>query len=239
MIYFIADLHLSPGTPGVVSVLERFLRHTTRCGDQVFILGDLFEVWVGDDDLQSPFPARIAGLLHQAAENGVSIKLQHGNRDFLLGHQFAAASGASLLPDPYVLSTSTWQFVLSHGDALCSGDTAYQAFRTQVRNPAWQTDFLARPLAERLALARQMREQSMAQQAQAPCLSDLDRGDTDDFLRQHGYATFIHGHTHQPACHDHVVDGIHVQRWVLADWHEDKGEALCWDEQLLSRISLH
>ena len=181
-----------------------------------------------DDCLEDPedaFPRRIAAALRELADSGVAISVMHGNRDFLLGPDFAEQSGARLLDDPCVLSEPAWQFVLSHGDALCTGDTEYQRFRAQVRDPAWRAAFLAKPLAERKAIAAAMREKSeSAKQEKSQYLMDLDPGDTEDFLRQHGYATFIHGHTHRPATHDHIVDGIHVERWVLADWHEDRGE---------------
>ena len=182
---------------------------------------------------------RRSAALRAAGQAGLAIALQHGNRDFLLGPDFAAAAGVKLLPDPYVLSTPEWQFVLAHGDALCTDDAAYMAFRRQVRAPAWQAAFLAKPLPERRAIAAHLREQSEAgKQEKTPDLMDLNPGETDDFLRRHGYATFIHGHTHRPATHDHLVDGIHVERWVLADWHEDRGECLVWDGARLSREAL-
>lgn len=200
--------------------------------EALYILGDFFEAWIGDDDCTDPYHAEIIGALKAASRQGLAIHFQHGNRDFLLGEAFAAACGARLLPDPYVLSL----FVLSHGDALCTDDLAYMAFRRQVRDPQWQRAFLAKPLAERRALAAHMRQQSeQTKQDKAAYLMDLNPGDTDDFLRQYGYATFIHGHTHRPARHDHIVDGIHVERWVLADWHEDRGEYLAWDGERLTR----
>lgn len=242
MILFISDLHLSPRTPGATSLFLAFMAGQARQAEALYILGDFFEAWVGDDDSDDPFHRQIIDALRSASDSGLAVYLLHGNRDFLLGPDFAAASGVTLLPDPYVLSLPTWQFVLSHGDALCTDDTAYQAFRRQVRDPAWQQAFLAKPLAERQAIARHMRAQSEQNKAASPYLSDLNPGETDDFLRQYGYATFIHGHTHQPACHDHIVDGIHVERWVLADWHEagpdSRGECLAWDGEHLRREPL-
>lgn len=177
--------------------------------------------------------------MREASDSGLRIHCQHGNRDFLLDGQFAAASGVTLLPDPYILSLADWQFVLSHGDALCTDDQEYQDFRRQVRDPQWQQGFLAKTLAERRAIAAHIRAQSEAnKQGKAAYLMDLNARDTDDFLRANGYATFIHGHTHQPATHQHIVDGIHVERWVLADWHEDRGEYLAWDGATLARHTL-
>jgi len=239
LILFVSDLHLSPQAPGVTRLFLEFLGGRARAAEQLFILGDLFEAWPGDDCIDDPddrFNAGIVDSLHALSESGVAVSLMHGNRDFLLGNDFAARSGTRLLADPYVLSLATWQFVLSHGDALCTDDQDYQAFRTQVRNPAWRTAFLAKPLAERKAIAAALRQQSeSSKRDKAQYLMDVNPGTTEDFMRAHGYATFIHGHTHRPAKHDHIVDGIHVERWVMADWHDDAGECLCWDGETLTR----
>ena len=236
MLFFISDLHLSPRSPGATRLLLDFLAGPARQADALYILGDFFDAWIGDDDGAEPFNAAIVGALRTAADAGLFIGIQHGNRDFLLGEAFAAAAGVTLLPDPYVLSTAEWQFVLSHGDALCTDDGDYMAFRRQVRAPEWQAAFLAKPLPERRAIAAHMRQRSeTGKQEKAAYLMDVNPGETDDFLRQHGYATCIHGHTHRPATHDHIVDGIHVERWVLADWHEERGEYLAWDGEHLSR----
>ena len=239
MIFFISDLHLSPRSPGATRLFLQFLAGPAREADELYILGDLFEAWIGDDDTGDSFNAAIVSALRAASDAGLKIGVMHGNRDFLLGPGFAAATGCKLLGDPYILSTPEWQFVLSHGDALCLDDTAYMAFRAQVRNPEWQAALLAKPLAERRAIAAHMREVSeSSQRGKANPYTDLDPTATDDFLRQHGYATFIHGHTHQPAKHDHIVDGIHIERWVLADWHEDRGECLIWDGDVLFREAI-
>lgn len=246
MIHFISDLHLSPQSPGTTRIFLDYLKHRARHAERLFILGDLFEVWPGDDvidDGDESLGRTIVDSLRAVADAGVDVNLIHGNRDFLLGNGFATRSGARLLPDPYVLTLPEWQFVLSHGDLLCTDDLEYQAFRTQVRNPAWRRTFLEKPLAERKAIASSLRRQSeeskrvKLQQAQ-DYLMDLNPAATDDFLRDHGYATFIHGHTHHPATHDHLVDGIHVERWVLSDWHEGRGEYLGWDGQNLVREAI-
>lgn len=232
MIHFISDLHLSPRVPAVTARFLAFLQQARHEAEALYILGDFFEAWIGDEACDEPWHANIIAALKAASEAGLSVFLLHGNRDFLLGEGFATRSGVRLLPDPYVLSLPAWQFVLSHGDALCTDDLAYQAFRQQVRNPAWQQAFLARPVAERLAIAQQVRAQSEGSREGGTYLTDLNPGATEDFLRQYGYATFIHGHTHQPALHDHIVDGIHVQRWVLSDWNEaGGGDYLSWDSE--------
>ncbi|MEF8699001.1 MAG: UDP-2,3-diacylglucosamine diphosphatase [Candidatus Accumulibacter sp. UW26] len=242
MILFVSDLHLAPQAPAVGRLFLAFLDARARAAEHLFILGDLFEAWPGDDCLDDPedtFAAEIVEALGRLVTAGVGVSLLHGNRDFLLGERFATRSGVRLLSDPHVLSLPTWQFVLSHGDLLCTDDEAYQSFRTQVRRPDWQDAFLARPLAERRSMVLALRRQSeSAKRDKAAYLMDVNPAATDDFLRAHGYASLIHGHTHRPARHDHLVDGIHVERWVLADWQATHGECLCWNGEQLSRERL-
>jgi UDP-2,3-diacylglucosamine hydrolase len=236
VLLFISDLHLSAETPRIARRFEELLAGPVREADGLFILGDLFEYWAGDDDGADPFNARMLDALRAATAAGTPIHFLAGNRDFLIGEGFSAATGVKLLSDPYVLSVPAWQFVLSHGDALCTDDQEYQAFRQQVRNPDWQRRFLELPLAERkrqIAAIRQRSEQTKREKSAA--IMDVNPGATEDFLRDYGYATLIHGHTHRPATHDHIVDGIHCQRWVLSDWHEDAGEVLVWDGTALER----
>ena len=243
MLLFISDLHLSPLTPGVTRIFLNFLAGRARAAEHLYILGDLFEVWLGDDGIDDPeddFNCKIVNALRELTDSGVKLSIMHGNRDFLLGGKFALRSGARLLPDPFVLSLTIGQFILSHGDLLCTDDTDYQAFRTQVRDPTWRITFLNKPPAERKAIALALRKQSekIKLEKSKPAqryLMDLNPGATDDFLRDHGYATFIHGHTHLPEKHDHLVDGIHVERWVMANWHEDCGECLCWNGEQVER----
>ena len=239
MIFFVSDLHLSPRSPGATRLFLQFLAGRARQAEELYILGDLFEAWIGDDDSGDPFNAQVVAALRAASDAGLRISVMHGNRDFLLGDGFAAATGAWLIGDPHLLSTPEWQFILSHGDALCLDDATYMAFRAQVRNPGWQAALLTRPLGERRAIAAHMREVSESSQRDKDNpYTNLQAGATDDFLREHGYVTFIHGHTHQPAKHDHIVDGIHVERWVLADWHEERGECLAWDGETLTREAI-
>ncbi len=242
MIHFISDLHLAPQTPGAARIFLDFIGGRARAAEQLFILGDLFEAWPGDDCMDDPgddFTRRIVAALRALSDSGVGLAVMHGNRDFLLGEAFAARSGARLLPDPHVLSLPAWQFTLSHGDLLCTDDKDYQAFRAEVRQPAWRQAFLSKPLVERKAIAAALRAQSeRAKQEKRQELMDVNAAAADDFLRSHGYATLIHGHTHRPATHRHLVDGIDVERWVLSDWSEERGESLCWDGQQLRREAL-
>jgi UDP-2,3-diacylglucosamine hydrolase len=238
LIHFIADLHLSPRAPGATGRFLRLLADIARPENQLYILGDLFETWIGDDD-DAPDVRRVVAALAEANRRGLGVFLLRGNRDFLIGERFAAETGVRLLDDPHILSTPEWQFALAHGDALCTDDIEYQQFRAQTRAPDWQAAFLQKPINERRAIAHHLRLQSEAiKDTKPPYLMDLNPAATDGFLRQHGYATFIHGHTHRPARHDHLVDGIHVERWTLADWSENQGETLVWDGEKLTRQAL-
>lgn len=242
MLHFLSDLHLSPDAPDISRLFLDYLADDARQAEQIFILGDLFEAWPGDDAIDDPddrFAGEIVAQLKMLSRSGTRVSVMHGNRDFLLGSRFAEHAGAELLPDPYVLSFSSRQFILTHGDSLCTDDSAYQAFRAQVRSPEWQAAFLARPLTERKAIASALREQSEAsKRGKAMQAMDITPATTDDFLRQNNYATLIHGHTHRPARHEHIVDGIRVERWVLADWHDGRGEYLLLNCNQLSRREL-
>lgn len=215
---FVSDLHLQEQEPASLAALARYLEQTPA--QAVFILGDLFEVWVGDDTLQSEecFESSVAGLLRRASQR-LSIFIMCGNRDFLMGSKLIAACGAQALEDPSVLQINSLRWLLTHGDALCLADTPYQAFRAKVRSVSWQRKFLSLPLAQRQESARQMRSESeqgklRRAKVQAPYI-DLDQDACLALLATHDARHMVHGHTHQPAMHD--LDGVH-QRWVLSDW---------------------
>jgi UDP-2,3-diacylglucosamine hydrolase len=240
--HFLSDLHLSPETPGAVRLFLGYAAGEARFAARVFILGDLFDAWPGDDAIDDPeddFARGIVGALRRLSASGTGVAILHGNRDFLLGERFAKDSGASLLPDPCVVPLpGGGRFVLSHGDALCD-DPDYRSFRAEVRAPDWRDGFLARPLAQRKAIIAAMRRQSeAAKREKTPRAMDLDAAATDGFLRRHACVAMIHGHTHRPGRHEHRVDGVRVERWVLADWREEYGEYLAWDGQGLTRCGL-
>lgn len=219
---FIADLHLAEERPETVEAFLAFLAGPARTAPALYILGDLFEYWAGDDD-DAPLSLRVADALHTLAETGTRVHFMAGNRDFLLGPAYAGRAGLILLPDPCVLELDGQRLLLSHGDLLCTDDTAYQAYRRQVRDPAWQAAFLARPLAERKAFIESLRQRSEAGKREKPmAIMDVNRAAVETLLREHGYPILVHGHTHRPARHDLLIDGRPCQRWVLADWH---GEA--------------
>jgi UDP-2,3-diacylglucosamine hydrolase len=192
-------------------------------------LGDLFEYWAGDDDLDEPLHRHVADGLRGLAERGVRIYLMHGNRDLLMGEALARACGAELLPDPTLVDLYSQPTLLSHGDALCTDDAEYQAFRIQVRNPAWQAQFLAQPLAQRKAFIEQVRAQSEANKQQKTLeIMDVNADAVAALLRTHGYPRLIHGHTHRPARHVLPLDDRVCERWVLSDWGA-QGHALRCD----------
>ncbi|MEW5787919.1 MAG: UDP-2,3-diacylglucosamine diphosphatase [Pseudomonadota bacterium] len=229
-VLFISDLHLSPERPGGVALFQRFLREVAPQARDLYILGDFVETWVGDDDLGSPFNQALVAELHQLASRGCGLHFLPGNRDFLVGQVFAKAAGLTLIPDPAMLNLFGTPTLLSHGDLFCSDDIAYQAFRTQVRDPDWQTAFLSRPLAERQRLAREMREHSeTAKAVKGQDIMDVNPETLRGYLEASGAGRVIHGHTHRPARHTHTVAGGTVERWVLPDWYESGGYLRCDD----------
>jgi UDP-2,3-diacylglucosamine hydrolase len=225
---FISDLHLSPDTADANAALRRFLRNTAAHADALYVLGDLFEYWIGDEGLAQPFVQEIVQEFHAVARRGVALFFMHGNRDFLLGERFAAASGIELLPDHALVDLYGTPTLLMHGDTLCSDDVEYQKFRAVVRNPGWQRAFLAKPLDERLRMAREVRGRSEdSKQTKDMAIMDVSPVAVANTLRSHGYARLIHGHTHRPARHLHIVDGRECERWVLADWYDHGSYLLC------------
>ena len=215
---FISDLHLDAGEPATFEAWAQHMANTPA--DAIFILGDLFEVWVGDDNTD-PFAHQCVSVL-QATAQRMPVYFICGNRDFLVGHDFLQRTGAHGLSDPTVLDLGTHaadatplRMLLSHGDALCLDDHDYLAFRAQVREPAWQTQFLAKPLAERQAYARQVRQQSEARKHSQTTYADVDTQAALDWLLEANAQVMIHGHTHRPSEHE-LATGL--SRWVLSDW---------------------
>lgn len=241
---FISDLHLDAERPAITDLFGTFMQREARQADALYILGDLFEAWVGDDD-PSATGAFVAARIREVADAGVPVFLIRGNRDFLLGQDFAHRAGLRILPDPAVVMLYGTPAILMHGDLLCTGDTAYQAFRAQTRNPAWQAQFLAQPLAARLAFAAQARAASQAHQggmkqhdrAQFESVTDVTPAAVEATFAQFGIDTLIHGHTHRPAIHDLSVHGRPCRRIVLGDWYE-QGSVLRVDAEGMKLDSL-
>ena len=210
---FMSDLHLQASEPATFDAWQRYMQGTPA--DAVFILGDLFEVWVGDDVLQGQgFEHQCVEVIRQTAQR-LPVFFMHGNRDFLVGNVFMAACQATLIADPTVLIFQDQRWLLSHADALCTGDVDYMQFRQQVRSQVWQQKFLAQPLAERQTSARGLRQRSEALKASKADDADVDADGARQWLQSAHAGTLIHGHTHKPAIHD-LGDGL--QRVVLSDW---------------------
>jgi UDP-2,3-diacylglucosamine hydrolase len=225
---FVSDLHLDAVRPGITRLFLDFLAGEARAAEALYVLGDLFEAWVGDDDPGEP-GASVCAALKALADGGVPVFLMRGNRDFLYGQRMAERCGATLLPDPCVVDLHGVPTLLMHGDLLCTDDVAYQAFRRQVRDPAWQANFLAQPLAARQAFAAQARAASQQhQQGVSEAITDVTPAAVEDVMLRHGVTRLIHGHTHRPGIHSLEVAGRRGQRIVLGDWY-DQGSVLRLD----------
>ncbi len=224
---FVSDLHLCATRPGINRIFFDFLRAPAARAEALYILGDLFEYWAGDDD-NDPFSASVFAALRELAGRGVALYLMHGNRDFLIGSQFSAACRATLLPDPTRVNLYGTPTLLMHGDTLCTDDIRYQDFRAKVRAPEWQQQFLAQPLAARKQIIAGLRTENAAEkQLKSESIMDVTVATVETQLRNHGYPRLIHGHTHRPALHQHLVDGHRCERWVLADWYTRGSYLLC------------
>ena len=235
---FISDLHLAPGRGRINRTFFRLLRDKARGASALYILGDLFDSWIGDDDLDEPLHGSVISGLRALSDDGCRVFLMHGNRDFLIGASFAAAAGLELLEDPTVIELFGKRTLLMHGDTLCTEDVAYQQFRVRVRNPEVQRDFLAKPLGERRAIAHGLQQESaVTKQTKTAEIMDVTPGEVEQALERYDCRLLIHGHTHRPARHDVVVEGRHCERWVLADWHEH-GELLQVSAQGITRTTL-
>lgn len=233
-ILLISDLHLDPARPGLTRAFFDFLEKTaggtlekaargalattTGQAGALYILGDFFNVWIGDDD-DAPLGHEVSAALKRLSDSGTAVFLMHGNRDFLLGEQYAKECGATLIHEPYILESGDQQYLLLHGDALCTRDTGYMAFRSMVREPSWQQQFLAKPLDERRAFAAQARAQSRSMSSNKPeDIMDVTQSEVERVLREAGITTLIHGHTHRPAVHKLALSGKTGTRIVLGDW---------------------
>ena len=217
---FASDLHLDSESPWAIDAFLAFLAGPARSAEALYLLGDLFEVWVGDDD-DSPDHARTCAGLKALTDSGVAVYVIHGNRDFLLGAAFERRTGAKLLPDPVLVDLYGVPTLLSHGDVFCTEDPSYQQLRSIVRRPKFQRRFLALPLDARRSLANAARAGSKAHTERTiPTIMDVSPDAVTRAFRATGARRLIHGHTHRPAIHPGVVDGVNTERVVLAPWYE-------------------
>jgi UDP-2,3-diacylglucosamine hydrolase len=225
---FVSDLHLDAGTPQATQQFLDFLRTHAARSEVLYILGDLFEAWIGDDDPE-PEKARVCAALRELTRSGVACFVLHGNRDFLLGRGFCERTGAQLLPDPVVTELGGERVLITHGDALCVDDRSYQELRSIVRRSSWQRRFLSLPLSDRALLAEQARAGSRAHTARTvPYVMDVNPAAVIAAHRATGARRIIHGHTHRPALHELTVDGGPAYRLVLGAWYE-QGSYLTYD----------
>lgn len=226
---FISDLHLDAARPAITRLFLEFIRGEARRAEALYILGDFFETWIGDDD-PDPHHAGVMAGVRRLTAAGVPVYFLHGNRDFLIGERFAARTGVRLLADPTVIELYGVPTLIMHGDTLCTDDVEYQRFRAQVRDPAWQRAFLARPLAERRVFAAEARAASQVQTAaKADYIMDVNQQTVERTMQARGVTRLIHGHTHRPAMHRFTVEGRALIRIVLGDWYEQS--SVLWAER--------
>ncbi|MAY42628.1 UDP-2,3-diacylglucosamine diphosphatase [Neptuniibacter sp. UBA847] len=219
-VFFISDLHLKPERPDLARAFSYFLSHTAKDADALYLLGDIFDAWIGDD---APVPGiePLVAQLKALSESGCKIYFQHGNRDFLVGKAFTDMIGAELLTEKVVHELSIGNALILHGDQLCIDDTDYMQFRAMVRNPLWQQQMLSKSVAERIEMARQMRAASKEQTAaKDEYITDVNPAEVNTYLKDADVALMIHGHTHRPMVHSIDNDGQQATRIVLGDWEK-------------------
>lgn len=236
--WLISDLHLCETRPEVTAAFLAWISAEAVRAERLCILGDFFEVWLGDDAIARGQHHAVITALKSLTAQGVELLVMHGNRDFLLGEGFAQATGARLLHDPTVVEWYGQRLLLTHGDAMCTDDVAYQTFKTQVRAPAWQAQFLMQSFEAREAFAAKARQQSgEATAMKAEALMDVNAQAVCEMFRANDYPVMVHGHTHRPHHHQIEVDGRLCERWVLGDWHT-QASCLRLDEAGLQTVVL-
>lgn len=236
---FISDLHLCASRPHITNAFLHFLQNTASQASALYILGDLFEYWAGDDDIDDPHHQVIIAAFRTLADSGVNLYFMHGNRDFLIADHFCKMAKISLLQDPTLISLHGKAALLSHGDDLCTDDVSYQEFRQQVRVSKWQSDFLSQPLQSRKNQIQAIRTRSEQEKSQKSVqIMDVNQEAVVSLLKTHHYPELlIHGHTHRPNQHHIQLDGHNITRWVLGDWYE-QGSYLACDQHGCKSITL-
>ncbi len=225
---FISDLHLEAKRPEIGEQFLAFLAGEAREAEALYILGDLFEAWLGDDD-PNPHYAGMKTAIREVADSGVPVFFMHGNRDFMIGEQFAAETGVTILNDPEIVDLYGDKVLLSHGDALCTDDVHYQQIRAMTRDPEWQDMMRVKPIQERIEIAIQARKDSLAHgESLDDEITDVNQGAVEETIREHGVDILLHGHTHRPAVHEVELDDRVATRIVLGDWYE-QGSVVRWD----------
>ena len=229
-VLFTSDLHLDPEHPETLRRFTTFMQSDARSASDLYILGDLFEAWIGDDD-DDPRLTPVVAALREVTRSGVRCAVMHGNRDFLIGERFCAATGCRLLGDYERIELNGEPVLLTHGDLLCTDDTRYQALRGQLRSPGWQHDFLAKTVAERRKIATDLRQMSAVEIAgKSEYIMDVNQGTVERIMREFEVRLLLHGHTHRPAIHRFTLDHRPAQRIVLGAWYEQES-FVRWDER--------
>ncbi len=225
---FISDLHLETDRPDIGKQFLEFMKGEARTADELYILGDLFEAWVGDDDPNTHY-FTVKRAIRQLGDSGVPVFFMHGNRDFMVGRAFARETGVTILPDPHRITLYGQRVLLSHGDVLCTDDIQYQRIRAMTRDPEWQTKMREKPLKERLAIAQEARRQSMERTINMSLeIMDVNQQAVEAMIREHDVDVLLHGHTHRPAVHEVDLGKRRAKRIVLGDWYT-QGSMVRWD----------
>ncbi|MGI9200103.1 MAG: UDP-2,3-diacylglucosamine diphosphatase [Woeseiaceae bacterium] len=225
---FISDLHLEADRPDIGDQFINFLKTDVMEAEDLYILGDLFEAWVGDDDPNTHY-SKIKMAIRKVVDKGIPVYFMHGNRDFMIGRQFANETGVEILQDPYPVTMYGQKTLLSHGDAMCTDDTQYQRVRLMTRNPDWQASMLAKPLKERLRIAEEARRQSLERTINMSLdIMDVNQGEVERVIKEYGVDVLLHGHTHRPDIHTVDLGNRKAKRIVLGDWYT-QGSVLRWD----------
>jgi len=224
---FISDLHLTDQRPRITELFIKFLNKINEKCEALYILGDLFESWLGDDCILPEYQSAIQAL-QRATQKSLPVFIQHGNRDFLLGEDFAQQTGARLLPEALIIDLHGTATLIMHGDTLCTDDIEYQKFRTMVRDPAWQLEVLQKTPQQRIELAKKFRETSKTEiAAKADDIMDVNQNTVESILQEENIQQLIHGHTHRPAIHDFTINNKNCKRIVLGDWYEQSSVLKC------------
>ena len=235
--YFISDLHLEKIKSPITNIFTKFLDELNK-NDSLYILGDLFESWIGDDDV-SELSQYIADRLGSLSERNISVAIMHGNRDFLIGEDFCKASSIELINDPRIIEIDTKKVMLTHGDELCTDDIEYQAFRSVVRNPLWQKDFLNFPISKREKIAGEAKDASKdSKENKAMEIMDVNTDAVFKAFNDHEIEIMIHGHTHRPNIHKVSNEGKNLTRYVLGDWSKNSAIILKWNEAEVELMDL-
>jgi len=226
---FISDLHLCATRPHITAAFLDFLRNIAIKAQSLYILGDLFEYWAGDDDIDDPFHQQVIAAFNKAAEGGLQVYFMHGNRDFLIAQRFCQSARITLIQDPTIIDLYGKKALLSHGDDLCTDDLMYQTFRRQVRDDQWQAEFLSQSLAQRKKQIEAIRNRSEQEKSQKSAeIMDVNAEAVSALLKTYGYPELmIHGHTHRPKQHAINLAGHKITRWVLGDWYEQGSYLVC------------